>query len=98
MRFAGSTRFDTAAKISSESKLFEQCGTVIIANGMDHADALAGGVYAVLNKAPMFLASGTLIKQQTDYLKKQNTKQLVVFGGTGAVSDKTIEKIANAKS
>ena len=45
-RFAGSTRFDTAAKISSESKQFEQCVTVIIANGMDHADALASGVYA----------------------------------------------------
>ena len=58
----------------------------------------AGGVYAALKKAPMFLVSETLTKQQTDYLQFKNTKQIVVFGGTGAVSDKTIEKIANAKS
>ena len=55
VRFAGSTRFDTAAKISADSKLFEQNDTVVIANGMDHSDALAGGVYAALKKAPMFL-------------------------------------------
>ncbi len=64
--------------------------------GADFPDALAGGVYAAMYKAPMMLAAGSLSKKQTDYLKDKNAQQIVVFGGKGAVPDELVDKIAKA--
>jgi putative cell wall-binding protein len=70
---------------------------ICAATGTDFPDALAGGVFAALYKAPLFLASGSLSQSQKDYLKAKNAGSITVFGGTGAVSDEAAKQIAEAK-
>ena len=87
-RIAGDNRYATRVAVNEKFADILTGDMLCVATGSDFPDALAGGVYAALKKAPMFLVSETLTKQQTDYLKFKNTKQIVVFGGTGAVSEK----------
>ena len=96
-RIAGDNRYATRVAVNEKFADILTGDMLCVATGSDFPDALTGGVYAALKKAPMLLVSETLTKQQTDYLKFKNTKQIVVFGGTGAVSDKTVEIISNAK-
>ena len=87
-RIAGDNRYGTRVAVNEKFADILTGDMLCVSTGSDFPDALAGGVYAALKKAPMFLVSETLTKQQTDYLKFKNTKQIVVFGGTGAVSEK----------
>lgn len=97
LRFAGSNRFETAAKISQESKLFDSADTVVIANGMDYADALAGVPFAAKLKAPILLTRTDKLSGETaaeiDRLKVKNA---VILGGTNAVSE-DVEKALKDK-
>ncbi len=88
-RFAGSDRFDTAAKISGESGLFESADTVVIASGLNFADALAGVPLAKAYNAPILLTSKDSLPAQTSAeIKRLGAKKAIILGGTGAVSDK----------
>ncbi len=97
IRFAGSNRFETAAKISQESGLFEYADTVVIANGMNYADALAGVPLAAKLNAPILLTNTDALPDETiaeiDRLKVKNA---VILGGTGAVSE-SAEKALKGK-
>ena len=97
LRFAGSNRFETAAKISQDSKLFDGADTVVIANGMDYADALAGVPLAAKLKAPILLTRTDKLSGETaaeiDRLKVKNA---VILGGTNAVSE-DVEKAIKDK-
>ena len=62
-------------------------------------DALAGGVYAAINKAPLFLVNGKLktpklTDEQKAYLKTKAAGKITAFGGTGVVPDNHIADIA----
>ena len=96
IRISGKNRFETNVAINETFKEVLTGNCVRAATGADFPDALAGGVYAALNKAPMLLVSGDLTQQQTDYLKNKNAQRVVVFGGKGAVSDELVDKIAKA--
>ena len=70
-----------------------------VATGMDFPDALAGGVYAAINKAPLFLINGKLktpklTDEQKAYLKTKAAAKITVFGGVGVVPDNHIADIA----
>lgn len=96
IRVAGNNRFDTCVEVNKKFASVLTGKAVCVATGTNYPDALAGGVYAALNKAPMLLATGSLDKSQTDYLKNKNAQQIVVFGGKGAVPDELVDKIAKA--
>ena len=69
-----------------------------VATGMDFPDALAGGVYAALNKAPLLLINGklktpNLSEAQKAYLKANGAGKITAFGGVGVVPDNHIEDI-----
>ena len=67
---------------------------------MNFPDALAGGVYAAKNKAPLFLINGNektpnLLAEQKSFLKAKNSHDITIFGGTGAVSDSAVKAITD---
>ena len=100
-RVAGKDRFETCLEVNRTFEDDMNGNMVCVATGMDFPDALAGGVYAAKNKAPLFLINSktktaTLSENQTAYLKAKAAGNIVAFGGTGAVSDKYLEEIAKS--
>lgn len=93
-RLAGDNRFKTAAEISKAE--FTTAKTVILAYGMNYADALAGGILAAKKAAPLFLTANSLSDEQAAYLKAKELNCIYVFGGTGAVSADIVDKITKA--
>ena len=99
-RIAGDDRYLTCLKVNETFKDLFTGSIVCAATGTNFPDALAGGVYAAKNKAPLLLvntAADDLSKEQLSWLKAKDAKQVTVFGGTNSVSDKHAEKIAKAR-
>ena len=99
-RIAGDDRYLTCLKVNETFKDLFTGSIVCAATGTNFPDALAGGVYAAKNKAPLLLvntAVDDLSKEQLSWLKAKDAKQVTVFGGTNSVSDKHAEKIAKAR-
>ena len=99
-RIAGSNRYVTCVEVN-KAFASDMSGTALcIATGADFPDALAGGVFAAINKAPLFLVNNAAKKldaTQTAYLKEKQAKRFFVFGGTGAVSDATVKLVKAVK-
>ncbi|MBR7007435.1 MAG: cell wall-binding repeat-containing protein [Ruminococcus sp.] len=84
-RISGKNRYDTCIEVA---KTFRDCLNakgVCVAKGLDFPDALAGGVFAAVNKMPLFLADNKLTDNQKKYLDNKSDRNVYVFGGTGAV-------------
>lgn len=89
-RVAGQTRYQTCVAVNNKFKSVLTSKTVCVATGMDFPDALAGGVYAASNNAPLFLINHklktpSLLDEQTAYLKNKKANQITIFGGEGVV-------------
>lgn len=100
-RLFGANRFETCIAVNEKFAGVLNGKMLCVATGMDFPDALAGGVYAAINKAPLFLVNGKLntpklTDDQKAYLKTKAASKITVFGGTGAVSDEFVKLIANA--
>ena len=68
--------------------------TVCIAKGLDFPDALAGGVFAANQKAPLLLADSALRDAHKSFLKNKKPNKLYIFGGKVAVPDKLAKEVA----
>ncbi len=100
-RVFGKNRFETCVAVNNNFKSVLNGDTICIATGLDFPDALAGGVFAAKNKAPLLLINGkaatlTLSDTQQSYLTTKAPKKLYVFGGTGVVPDSHIQTVAAA--
>lgn len=98
-RIAGKDRFETNLEVNKKFAGDMHGNMVCAATGMDFPDALSGGVYAAINKAPIILVNSKaktskLSDDQTAYLKMKAAGNIVAFGGTGVVSDEYLEEIA----
>ncbi|MBQ2582032.1 MAG: cell wall-binding repeat-containing protein, partial [Ruminococcus sp.] len=101
-RVAGANRYETCVEVNSKFADTVSAKTLCVATGFDFPDALAGGVFAAMNNAPLFLVNGkdkksTLSDTQTAYIKQKAAGKLYVIGGTGAVPDAYVNKIKNVK-
>ena len=89
-RLGGATRYDSAVAILNEFKSTLDMNNVYIAEGEDHyVDALAISAVAGKTEAPIVIVSSNASsKATTDFLKAnlQASSNLVMMGGTGAVS------------
>ena len=92
-RIAGPNRYSTARR--GAIAYLEKTGrsyfeNVIVASGMDYADALAGSYLAVKLDAPILLVNDSTAGQLADYLAGvlNIDSKVYILGGTGAVSDK----------
>ena len=95
-RIAGQNRFLTCVEINRTFADILTGKAVCAATGTNYPDALAGGVFAAKQKAPLFLAAGKLSDEQIEYLKTKAAEGLYVFGGTGAVPDELVDAIKKA--
>ena len=100
-RVFGKDRFATCVAVNDTFKDVLSGDTICVATGMDFPDALAGGVFAALNHAPLFLINGkvkslTLSDTQKSYLKTKAPQKIYTFGGTGAVPDSHVQAVAAA--
>ncbi|MBQ1904446.1 MAG: cell wall-binding repeat-containing protein, partial [Ruminococcus sp.] len=94
-RLAGDNRFGTAAVISQTS--YTTAKTVILANGMNYADALAGVPLAKKLDAPILLTNTKALDTATaDEIKRLKAEKVIILGGEGAVSadvEKSLQKM-----
>ena len=101
-RVYGANRYETCVAVNTKFASTVSAKTICVATGADFPDALAGGVFAAMNTAPLFLVNGkdkrsNLSDTQTAYIKQKAAAKMYVIGGTGAVSDAYVTKIKNIK-
>lgn len=91
IRLAGNNRYTTAVAISQAEEHKEEANTVILANSMSYADALAGVPLATKLGAPILLTSKDSLDANTlAEIKRLGAKNVFILGGTSAVSDKVV--------
>lgn len=100
-RLSGKNRYETCEAVNNTFKDTLNGDSICVATGMDFPDALAGGVFAANNKAPLFLVNGkaatlTLSDTQKSFIKTKSPQKIYVFGGTGAVPDSHANTVAAA--
>ncbi len=93
-RLGGSDRFNTAFLAANQMKQtlgIEKFDTVVVASGMDFADALSGSYLAAVNNAPILLACQVeSINETVKAYIKENLKEggkIYILGGTNAIPD-----------
>ena len=93
-RLAGNSRFDTAVEISKTG--FKKADTVVLAYGLNYADALAGVPLAARLNAPILLTNKDKIGSETlAEIKRLGATKVVILGGEGAVSSKVVDTLAD---
>ena len=90
-RVSGADRYATSAELSKEAGT--SGGTVILATGANFADALAGGVAAAVEDAPVLLVpTSCLTAAVNTEVKRLEASKVIVLGGTAAVA-RTVEAL-----
>lgn len=85
-RLFGANRFETSQKVVQASHP-DGASVVFVANGTSFADALSAGPAAAALGAPLLLVTPTAVPSSTlDELRRLDPAEIVVVGGTGAVS------------
>lgn len=100
-RVAGSSRYETALKISRLN--FYSADTVILASGQGFADALAASPLAGVYDAPLLLTptagvpSGLITEIKRLFNNSQSsTKRVIIVGGTASVSNNVKAQLEGA--
>ena len=89
-RLAGSNRYKTAVEISKAN--YEKAKTVVLAYGLNYADALAGGPLAAELEAPILLTETIKLPDVTlAEIKRLGATNVIILGGTGVISE-SVEK------
>lgn len=85
-RLAGSNRILTANAISDKG--WTSANTVVLANSLNYADALAGVPYAASLNAPILLTAGkTLEADVASQIKKLGASKVIILGGYKVISE-----------
>ncbi len=91
-RLAGDNRFETAFRTADQMKEtlgVDKFGTIIVASGLDYADALSGSYLASVEQAPILLAcqDEKINDQVKAYIKENltNNGTIYILGGINAV-------------
>ncbi|TYS69896.1 hypothetical protein FZC76_06625 [Sutcliffiella horikoshii] len=86
-RLSGQSRFETAVQISMAG--WYEADTVVLANGLNFPDALAGGPLAYAMDAPILLTRPETLHASTkEEILRLGAKKVVILGGKAAVSEK----------
>lgn len=88
VRYAGSSRYDTAIEISKNNWL--EASNVVLARGDAFPDALAGAVLANSNNVggPLLLTESNYLRPDVlQEIKRLNASTVYILGGKGAVSE-----------
>jgi len=96
-RVFGTTRYDTMAE--TVKKAFpDGCETAVLASGENWPDALSASSLAGVKGCPVILTEpGQLTQQTADLLASLKVKNVIIVGGTSAISD-DVKAAVEAKS
>ncbi|MDA3936348.1 MAG: cell wall-binding repeat-containing protein [Actinomycetota bacterium] len=90
-RSFGTSRYDTAVSVSQE---LGSADTVVLATGRTFPDALAGAPLAYALDAPILLVDTNFVPQVVlDEIARLGATNIVILGGTGAVSNAVIVQL-----
>jgi len=98
-RMFGASRYDTMQMIDTSAPatsvgVFQGKATAIVAQGLDFADALSASGVAYKDHLPVVLTDpNTLINQAQQTLQTLNVGQVLIMGGTSAISAGTEQAI-----
>ena len=95
-RVAGADRYLTSVAVNKVFRNSFRGNSICIATGKDFPDALSGSVLAAITDSPVLLVGNVLSASQKNYLKGRQAEKIHVFGGTSAVSEKTVQSIKTA--
>ncbi len=90
-RLKGSGRYETSAAIAAE--FFADAKCVTLATGENFPDGLTGGALAYALGAPLLLTSNRQFGAAAEYVASRCITKVLVFGGSGAISDDAIASI-----
>ncbi|MBQ3692614.1 MAG: cell wall-binding repeat-containing protein, partial [Clostridia bacterium] len=95
-RVAGGSRVDTSLEVASRG--WTRANTVILTNGYNFADALAGGPLSYALNAPILLTANKEILEQSviNKINALGATKVIILGGTAAVNS-TIEQTLSAR-
>ncbi len=95
-RYAGEDRFSTSVVVAEQ--LFKESSQIVVANGMNFADALAAVPLAALRNMPiLLLRADRLPKSVETYISSNKDKltKIVPVGGEAAVSNEVKDILGN---
>jgi putative cell wall-binding protein len=96
-RIAGSSRYATAAQIAIDT--FGKASGIILATGETFPDALSASFLAGYVNSPILLSQRTSIPQvTTDAFTTLGVKEVVILGGTAAISSEVEEQLKQTYS
>ncbi|UOQ43927.1 choice-of-anchor I family protein [Halobacillus salinarum] len=91
-RYAGTNRFETAAKVVNE--LYESGNTAFVSTGYEFADALTGSVLAAKKNAAALLVKQNQIPDSiAKAYNDLSIEKLYILGGPGAVNEEVAEQL-----
>ncbi len=94
-RISGKNRFATSVEISKAT--YTKADTVVIASGMDFADALCSVSLANVYKAPILLVTKDTVGDDVlGEIKRLGAKTALIIGGTGVVGTSVESKLKSA--
>lgn len=89
-RIYGKDRYETSLKVAKEFN----SNNIVFASGEDFPDALAGGLVAKKNNAPIVLVRRDKIEGNlTDYLKEKDIEKVIILGGKSSISKGVENKV-----
>ncbi len=92
-RVAGTNRFKTAVEVSKQVAP-SGAATVFVASGTNYPDAVSGSAQAATRNAPLLLTGRDILPPETrSELDRLNPTEIVVVGGTAAVSDAVVTEL-----
>lgn len=87
-RISGTNRYFTMKNLSKKGWDDNSCDTVIVATGLSFPDALAATALAGVYDCPLLLTLGdTLSPQAASEIQRLGANDVIIVGGTGAVSN-----------
>ena len=97
-RIGGPDRYDTARQVA-ERAFPSGAATVILANGLNYPDALAGAYLAGTKNVPILLTNpDSLSAAAAQALRELKTKNVTVLGGNLAISDNVVNQLTGMAS
>ncbi len=90
-RINGKNRYETSVKLSNN---YDNSDVVVLANGKDFPDALAGSGLASSLKAPLLLVdSDTIPSVVSKEIERLNAKSIIVLGGKNTIKDSALSNV-----
>lgn len=90
-RIAGKDRIGTSLEISKA--MFNESDNVVLASGLNFADALSAGQLAAALNAPLILSNNQLDSRTSDEIAKLKPKNMYIVGGENALGSNIEESV-----